>query len=140
MIKEVLNITCEWLHPYFLNFFLNMFKTIYQNLKVNEDGPSVFIRQHQASISGNYLVSSMVNKVHMDVPAYMLMYQSFKRSNQLTKEINDFFSGFFYRAIRQMKPVNIDYIKTLYFTWLNGLLPSDKKVFRLFIYRILGIC
>lgn len=110
------------------------------NLKVNEDGPFVFIRQHQASISGNYLVSSMISKVHMDVPAYMLMYQSFKKSNQLTKEINDFFSGFFYRAIRQMEPVSIDYIKTLYFTWLNGLLPSDKKVFRLFIYRILGIC
>ena len=110
------------------------------SIQVNDDGPFVFIRQHQDSISGNYNIADISQKIQTDIPAYRIMYQSFRRSNQLTKEVNDYFKVFFYKAIRQMRPASSEYFKTFYFSWINGLLPSEKKVFRLFIYRILGIC
>jgi glycosyltransferase involved in cell wall biosynthesis len=110
------------------------------SIEVNNDGPFVLIRHHQDSISGQYNLIVDDEKIHMDIHAYKLMYESFKNANQLTKEVNNFFSIFFYKAIRQLRPLSLDYIKVFYFSLVNGLLPPDKKVISLFIYRILGLC
>jgi len=109
-------------------------------LKVFGDAPFVCIRQHENSISGKYQSASMSKRVEMDLPAYRLMYDSFKRSNQLNDEVRSYFSIFFYNSVRQMNAHSFNFLKTFYFSWTNGLFPDGKPFFKLFFYRILGLC
>jgi hypothetical protein len=107
-------------------------------LKVVDHEPFVCIREHEKSISGKYQSAPMVERIEMDLPAYRLMYDSFRKRNRLNGEVRSYFSTFFYNSLKQMNAFSLNFLRTFYFSWSNGLFPDGKPVFKFFFYRILG--
>jgi hypothetical protein len=89
-------------------------------IKRNSDSV-VYLRSHDASITGVYCFSSEEQKLKMNLPAYIKIYSSCKKEYVLDSALQQLFNDFFFRCLRKIKATKFElvqlFISGCYYGW-----------------------
>jgi glycosyltransferase involved in cell wall biosynthesis len=97
----------------------------------------ILVRQHNSSISSNYLILSESKRLELDLAAYVSMFMEFKKRKKINPEIHKYFSEYFLRSLKKITHNRFLILKLYILGMILNMFPSRKLSSKIFLYRIL---
>lgn len=97
----------------------------------------ILVRQHDSSISSNYLILSESERLELDLAAYVSLFMEFKNREKINPEIQKYFSEYFLRSLKKITHNRFVILKLYFIGMVLNLFPSRKLSTKIFFYKIL---